>query len=46
MIYFRTDGLEQEADAAASGQTGATTETEDFPGGIIGFSLDFAQQDC
>ena len=44
MIFFRTDGNELEDSGAAAAQTGATNEQEFFPGGIIGFSLDFDQQ--
>ena len=43
MIFFRTDGNELEASGAVAAQTGATNEQEFFPGGIIGFSLDFKQ---
>ena len=44
MIFFRTDGNELEASGAVAAQNGATNEQEFFPGGIIGFSLDFDQQ--
>jgi len=44
MIFFRTDGNEAEDSGAVGAQTGATNEQEFFPGGIIGFSLDFNQQ--
>ena len=47
MIFFRTDGNEAEDSGAVAAQTGLTNEQEDFPGGIIGFSLDFKQSvDC
>ena len=44
MIFFRSDGNELEASGAVAAQDGATNEQEFFPGGIIGFSLDFDQQ--
>ena len=34
---------EAEDSGALAAQTGLTNEQEDFPGGIIGFSLDFKQ---
>ena len=37
------DGNEAEDDGALAAQTATTNEQEDFPGGIIGFSLDFSQ---
>ena len=47
MIFFRTDGNEAEDSGEVSPQTGLTNEQELFPGGIIGFSLDFKQSvDC
>ena len=48
-IFFRTDGNELEFDdlsavaAQAAKQTAITNEEIAFPGGIIGFSLDFTQ---
>jgi len=43
-IFVRLDGNEVEnADGEMAGQDGTNNEQEDFPGGIIGFSLDFSQ---
>ena len=48
-IFFRTDGNELEFDSLAAPATQATMNTAitneeiAFPGGIIGFSLDFTQ---
>ena len=44
MIFFRTDGNELEDFGMVAAQSGVTNEQELFPGGIIGFSLDFDQQ--
>ena len=43
MIFFRTNGNEAEDSGGLAAQTGLTNEQEDYPGGIIGFSLDFKQ---
>ena len=48
-VFFRTDGNELEFDSQAAAaaqtvkQTAITNEEIAFPGGIIGFSLDFTQ---
>ena len=46
MLYFHTDMNEAEDSGAVAAQTAATNEQELAPGGIVGFSLDFVQNDC
>ena len=46
MLYFHTDMNEAENDGDVASQTAANNEQELAPGGIVGFSLDFVQNDC
>ena len=40
------DGSEALVDAAADKKDADTNETDGFPGGIVGFKLDYFQEAC
>ena len=45
MVQFRTDQNEVVTDAAAAA-TAVVNELIEWPAGIVGFSLDYVQNDC